>query len=156
MIFDMVKFKKFINGNGIPEGSTIVTTNGCFDILHAGHVKMLEHARAMGTILVVGLNSDSSVRKIKGYNRPLVSSEQRAVMLSGLSSVNHVVIFDEETPEEFLRIARPDVHVKSDEYKFKDIPEKKLAEELEFQLVFVPRYYEASTTDLIKKINRIQ
>jgi rfaE bifunctional protein nucleotidyltransferase chain/domain len=156
MIFNMVSFKKFVKGNGIPEGSTIVTTNGCFDILHAGHVKMLEHARGMGTVLVVGLNSDSSVRKNKGYGRPLVPSEQRATMLAGLRSVDHVVIFEEETPEEFIRIASPDVHVKSDEYKFNEIPEKKLAAELGFQLVFVPRYYEASTTDLVKKINRLQ
>ena len=77
MIFNMMSFKKFVKGEGIPVGSTIVTTNGCFDILHAGHVKMLEHARGMGTVLVVGLNSDSSVRKNKGCGA-----------VSSLSSVN--------------------------------------------------------------------
>jgi D-beta-D-heptose 7-phosphate kinase/D-beta-D-heptose 1-phosphate adenosyltransferase len=89
-----------------------VFTNGCFDILHAGHLSCLERARKLGDLLVLGLNSDRSVRKIKGPGRPALSEEHRAALLAGLACVDIVVIFDEETPEELLRKLVPDVLVK--------------------------------------------
>jgi D-beta-D-heptose 7-phosphate kinase/D-beta-D-heptose 1-phosphate adenosyltransferase len=93
-------------------GQTVVFTNGCFDVLHAGHLSCLERARKLGDLLVLGLNSDRSVRSNKGPGRPALSQDHRAALLAGLACVDIVVIFDEETPEELLRLLTPDVLVK--------------------------------------------
>src|SRR5438270_358901 len=97
--------------------STVVFTNGCFDILHPGHVDLLERARALGDKLVVGINSDASVRAIKGGNRPYLNQDDRKRVLLGLSSVDEVVIFDELTPEILIHDIRPDVLVKGGDWK---------------------------------------
>lgn len=103
------------------EGKTIVFTNGCFDILHRGHVEYLEKARALGDILVVGLNSDRSVRRIKEKGRPLFPEMDRAVVLAGLTSVDYVVIFDEDTPLSLIEEVRPQVLVKGGDWREEDI-----------------------------------
>jgi len=97
-------------------GRTIVFTNGCFDVLHRGHVTLLEAARAMGDCLVVGINSDDSVRRLKGEGRPLNAQEDRACVLLGLRSVDYVTIFGEDTPIETIEALEPDVLVKGAEY----------------------------------------
>ena len=91
---------------------TIVFTNGCFDILHAGHVTYLNHAKALGDILILGLNSDRSVRQIKGEKRPVIGQKHRAIVLSALADIDHIVLFDEPDPEQLIETVRPDILVK--------------------------------------------
>ncbi len=102
-------------------GKTVVFTNGCFDILHYGHVKYLQDAARLGDILVVGVNSDTSVRKIKGKNRPINNESDRARIIAALESSSLVTIFNEETPIELIRLVRPDVLVKGSDWKNKTI-----------------------------------
>jgi len=97
-------------------GSTIVFTNGCFDIIHKGHVMLLDTARALGDCLVVGINSDDSVRRLKGEGRPLTGQDDRSFVLLGLRSVDYVTVFDEDTPIETIEALEPDVLVKGAEY----------------------------------------
>ncbi|MCF6242899.1 MAG: D-glycero-beta-D-manno-heptose 1-phosphate adenylyltransferase [Bacteroidales bacterium] len=99
----------------------IVFTNGCFDILHRGHVEYLAQAASLGAILIIGLNSDDSVARLKGKNRPVQDEEGRAVVLAGLSFVNHIVLFDEDTPFELIKEIKPDILVKGSDYKEEDI-----------------------------------
>jgi rfaE bifunctional protein nucleotidyltransferase chain/domain len=103
------------------EGETVVFTNGCFDIVHRGHIDSLSKASALGTRLIVGLNSDSSVKILKGDNRPLVEQQSRAILLAALFMVNAVVLFDEETPYELISKIVPDVLVKGSEYQIEEI-----------------------------------
>lgn len=110
------------------QGKKIVTTNGCFDILHIGHVRSLKASRALGDLLLVGINSDGSVRRLKGEDRPINNEENRAEMLLSLECVDYVTIFDEGTPVEFLEIVKPDVHVKSADYKPEDLEETPVVE----------------------------
>ena len=100
---------------------TIVFTNGCFDILHAGHVDLLTRARSLGTKLIVGINSDNSVRQIKGASRPFVGEEGRAAVLRGLRAVDEVVIFNEPTPQRIIEKIKPDVLVKGGDWKPEEI-----------------------------------
>ena len=93
-------------------GRIVVFTNGCYDLLHPGHVRLLEQARSLGDVLIVGLNSDASVRRAKGPNRPLIPQEERAGLLLALASVDGVVVFDEDTPRELIAALRPDILVK--------------------------------------------
>ncbi|HEX9997090.1 MAG TPA: D-glycero-beta-D-manno-heptose 1-phosphate adenylyltransferase, partial [Abditibacterium sp.] len=101
----------------------IVFTNGCFDILHVGHVELLEKARNLGDFLVVGVNSDASVKRLKGESRPIHDQNARAQVLAALKSVDAVVIFEENTPIETIAVLRPDIHVKGGDYKPDDLPE---------------------------------
>lgn len=94
------------------EGKTVVFTNGCFDLLHRGHIRLLEEARSLGDALVLGLNSDASTRRIKGPSRPIINERERAEMAGELESVDAVVLFDEETPRELIAALLPDVLVK--------------------------------------------
>lgn len=103
------------------EGKTVVFTNGCFDILHAGHTRYLRAARTLGDVLVLALNSDSSVRSLKGGKRPIVPAAERAEVLAALSSVDYVTVFDEPTPLELIEFLRPDVIVKGGDWAEKDI-----------------------------------
>ena len=105
------------------EGKTLVTTNGCFDILHRGHVDYLEKARDQGDFLLVGVNSDESVRKLKGSSRPINAAADRAYVLSALSSVDAVCVFTQDTPEEWLEFIKPDLHVKGGDYLADSLPE---------------------------------
>ena len=99
------------------EGKTVVTTNGCFDILHVGHVRYLQEARALGDMLVVGVNSDSTVRKLKGPERPVVPEHERVEILAALECVDYVTVFPEDTPVELILAIKPNVHVKGGDYR---------------------------------------
>lgn len=135
------------------EGKRIVFTNGCFDIIHVGHIRYLREAKAQGDVLIVGLNSDSSVRMLKGEKRPLVPQEERAEILSALEMVDYVVIFDELTPDELIKIVRPDVDVKGGDYKsLEDIPERELVESLGGRMMIVGGVEGKSTTNLVETI----
>jgi rfaE bifunctional protein nucleotidyltransferase chain/domain len=133
----------------------VVWTNGCFDLLHLGHVRSLQAARRLGDLMVVGLNSDQSVRRLKGPGRPIVPAEQRAEMLAALGCVDHVVIFDESTPEAMLRRLRPAVHCKGSEYApqaGRAVPEAALVESYGGRVEFLPLVPGFSTTSLIRRL----
>ncbi|MBV9102836.1 MAG: adenylyltransferase/cytidyltransferase family protein [Candidatus Eremiobacteraeota bacterium] len=132
----------------------VVFTNGCFDLLHAGHVTYLAWARARGDALIVGLNSDASVRDLKGAARPFVPFAERATVLAGLRSVDVVVGFEERTPEVVLDALQPDVHVKSDQYQLEDLPERIVVERYGGEIQFAPHLTGKSTTDLVAEILR--
>jgi D-beta-D-heptose 7-phosphate kinase/D-beta-D-heptose 1-phosphate adenosyltransferase len=130
------------------QGKTIVFTNGCFDILHVGHVKYLEEAKKYGDVLILGLNADSSVKKLKGDSRPINSQEDRAYILVSLRSVDYVVIFEEDTPYELIKAVKPHVLVKGGDYEGKEVVGQDIADEVKL-VQFVDG---KSTTDTIKKI----
>lgn len=135
------------------KGRKIVFTNGCFDILHKGHVECLSKARDLGQYLVVGLNSDSSVKKLnKAENRPINDESSRAAVLSGLSAVDAVVIFDEETPLELMKRLRPDVIVKGGDYKKEEIVGYKEVKSWGGDVIIIPLIDGFSTTKIIEKI----
>jgi D-beta-D-heptose 7-phosphate kinase/D-beta-D-heptose 1-phosphate adenosyltransferase len=132
------------------EGRRVVFTNGCFDVLHAGHVDSLERARELGDRLIVGLNSDRSVRVLKGENRPVNGEENRARLLTALRAVDLVVIFDEDTPAELLSELRPNILVKGGDYKAEDLPGREFAEEV----VILPLVKGLSTTETLRRMKR--
>jgi rfaE bifunctional protein nucleotidyltransferase chain/domain len=133
-------------------GKTVVFTNGCFDLLHAGHVEYLAWARSQGDALIVGLNEDASVRAIKGEARPILPFAQRARILLALRSVDVVVGFGERTPEVLLDRIRPSVHVKSDQYRADELPERTVVLEHGGRIVLAPHIAGSSTTDTIARI----
>lgn len=133
-------------------GGRIVFTNGCFDILHPGHVAYLSAARKLGDMLVIGLNSDTSVARLKGPSRPIVPEQDRAAVLEALEAVDAVLIFDEDTPVNLMREVRPHVYVKGGDYKVEDLPEAKVARELNAETVILPYEEGYSTTNLIQRI----
>lgn len=130
----------------------VVFTNGVFDVLHAGHVTYLAWAREQGDALIVGLNSDASVRRIKGENRPIVPFEERARVLCALRSVDAIVGFDERTPEVLLDRIAPDVHVKSAQYREAELPERDVVLRHGGQIRLAPHLPGMSTTDTIARI----
>jgi rfaE bifunctional protein nucleotidyltransferase chain/domain len=130
----------------------IVFTNGCFDILHAGHVTYLSKAKSLGDILVIGLNSDSSVKKIKGKSRPIVSQKNRALLLAGLEAVDFVVIFNELTPARLIRAVRPDVLVKGGDWKKEKIVGAEFVESYGGKVKSLKYVEGLSTRGLIAKI----
>ncbi len=134
---------------------SIVFTNGCFDILHAGHVRYLKKARALGDILVVGLNSDSSMRAIKGRGRPIVPETERAEVISALSSVDFVVIFNETTPIRLIEAIRPDVLVKGADWKRGQIVGEDVLKSYGGRVSRIRLLKGKSTTNIIKKILRL-
>jgi rfaE bifunctional protein nucleotidyltransferase chain/domain len=134
------------------ENRRVVFTNGCFDLLHSGHVEYLAWARSQGDALIVGLNEDESVRRIKGESRPIVPFAQRAATLLGLRSVDVVVGFGESTPELLLDRIRPDVHVKSDQYREDELPERTVVLQHGGRIALAPHIAAVSTTDLIARI----
>jgi len=131
---------------------TVVFTNGCFDVLHAGHVAYLAWARAQGDALIVGLNGDDSVRRIKGPARPIVPFADRARVLTALRSVDAVVAFNERTPETLIDKLRPDVHVKSSQYREDELPERDVVLQHGGTIKLAPHLDGTSTTDLIARI----
>lgn len=130
-------------------GGTVVATGGCFDLLHAGHVATLEAARRLGDCLVVCLNSDASVRRLKGESRPLVPQADRARVLAALECVDEVVVFDEDTPSEVLRRIRPDIWAKGGDYAGAELPEASMLREWGGQAVVLPYLQGRSTTSLV-------
>jgi D-beta-D-heptose 7-phosphate kinase / D-beta-D-heptose 1-phosphate adenosyltransferase len=135
-------------------GGTVVATGGCFDLLHAGHVATLRSARALGDCLVVCLNSDDSVRRLKGLERPLVPEADRVAVLEALGCVDAVVPFDERTPEAVLQRLRPDVFAKGGDYALADLPEAVLLATWGGQAVVLPYLEGRSTTQLMKEVVR--
>jgi rfaE bifunctional protein nucleotidyltransferase chain/domain len=105
-------------------GRRLVLANGCFDLLHVGHVRYLAAARALGDVLIVGLNADASVRRLKGPGRPLVPAAERAEMLAALAAVDHVGVFDDDTPDRLVALLRPAVHAKGTDYTPESVPER--------------------------------
>ncbi len=130
----------------------MVFTNGCFDIIHPGHVSYLRSARSLGDALVVGLNSDASVAKLKGPSRPIVSERDRAAVLAALEFVDAVVVFNEDTPVRLMRELKPDVYVKGGDYRIEDLPEAKVAAEIGAEVKIMPFEPGYSTSALIEKI----
>lgn len=133
-------------------GKKIVFTNGCFDILHAGHVRYLEKAKAFGDVLVLGLNSDASVRANKGPSRPINSEMDRAEVVGALASVDAVVLFDELTAESIIAKVRPDVYVKGGDYTLATLPEAKIVQSYGGRVELVSLVAGRSTTNVIEKI----
>ena len=133
---------------------TVVFTNGCFDILHAGHVRYLTAARELGDILVVGLNSDASVRKLKGEGRPVNPAADRAEVLAGLRAVDHVVVFEEDTAEELVRRLQPDIYVKGGDYSLDRLPESAIVAAYGGRTVLVPMVEGRSTTNVIQRLQQ--
>jgi D-beta-D-heptose 7-phosphate kinase/D-beta-D-heptose 1-phosphate adenosyltransferase len=133
-------------------GKLVVFTNGCFDLLHAGHVAYLQWARERGDALFVGVNTDVSVRALKGSRRPLMAFEERAVVLAALRCVDAVVGFQEKTPEQLLGLIRPDVHVKSAQYRIEELPERIVVEAAGGKVLLAPHIAGHSTTDVIARI----
>jgi D-beta-D-heptose 7-phosphate kinase / D-beta-D-heptose 1-phosphate adenosyltransferase len=132
----------------------IVLTNGCFDILHRGHITYLEQARRLGDVLVVGVNTDESIRRLKGSGRPINSLADRMWVLSALSCVDHVVFFDEDTPHRLIEAVRPDVFVKGGDYTRATLPEAELVERLGGTVKILPFVSDRSTTGIITRICR--
>lgn len=135
-------------------GGTVVATGGCFDLLHAGHVRLLTDAAALGNCLVVCVNSDTSVRRLKGPGRPVVGARDRRAVLMALAAVDAVALFDEDTPERVLSQLRPDVWVKGADYAVDDLPEARLLAEWGGRAVVLPYLDGRSTTALIKEAAR--
>ena len=134
------------------QGKTIVTTNGCFDILHVGHVRYLEKAKSFGDVLIVALNSDKSVKSIKGEDRPINNENDRAEVLSALRSVDYVVLFDEDSPIDLLLQIKPDVHTKGADYTIETLPEAKGIMEAGGRIEFISFVEGKSTTSIIEKM----
>lgn len=134
------------------KGGKIVFTNGCFDIIHAGHVDYLSKARKMGAALIVGLNSDDSVRSLKGRARPLNKEEDRALVLASLGFVDYVTIFDEDTPMRLIEILRPDVLVKGGDWKVNDIVGAGFVKSYGGRVVSIRFVKGRSTSSLIKRL----
>jgi D-beta-D-heptose 7-phosphate kinase/D-beta-D-heptose 1-phosphate adenosyltransferase len=133
-------------------GEKVVFTNGCFDLLHPGHVTYLGAARALGDLLVVGLNSDASVRLLKGPTRPILNEEERATVLAGLRSVDYVVIFDEETPRSLIEALRPDVLVKGGDWAVESIVGADVVLAAGGRVLSLPFVEGKSTTGIVERI----
>ena len=133
-------------------GRKIVSTNGCFDILHVGHSRILQQSKALGDILVVGINSDESVRKLKGPERPINSQEDRAEMLCALSVVDFVTVFGEDTPVEFLSLLRPNIHVKGADYTPAQLAETPVVESFGGRVEILQLIPGRSTSTVVSRI----
>lgn len=133
-------------------GKKIVFTNGCFDILHAGHVDYLKKAKALGDMLIIGLNSDESVRKIKDPKRPINTEFWRAKVLSALEYVDYIVIFNEKTPEKLVEKLKPDIYVKGSDWRLSRLPEKKIVEKYGGKVVLIDMIEGISTSKIVEKI----
>ncbi|TDT67898.1 glycerol-3-phosphate cytidylyltransferase [Hypnocyclicus thermotrophus] len=134
------------------EGKTVVFTNGCFDILHVGHLRYLQEAKELGDILIVGVNSDKSVSKLKGPTRPINTQNDRAEMLVGLKPVDYTVIFTEDTPVEIINELKPSIHVKGGDYKKEELPETPIVEKNGGKVIILSLIQGKSTTNIVKKI----
>lgn len=130
------------------ENKSVVFTNGCFDILHVGHLELLEKAKSFGDVLIVGMNSDSSMKQIKGPDRPILTEQDRARLLAAIEMVDYVVLFDEETPFELLRQIKPNILVKGGDYKLNEIIGRDVVDEVKI----IPFVRGKSTTNIIDTI----
>ncbi|TGK35052.1 D-glycero-beta-D-manno-heptose 1-phosphate adenylyltransferase [Leptospira gomenensis] len=133
----------------------IVFTNGCFDLVHRGHLTYLSQARELGDFLWVGINSDVSVKRLKGEQRPVVSEDDRAILLSNLRFVDAVTIFPQDTPLELIRLVKPAIHVKGGDYSVEDLPETPLVRQFGGEVRILPFVPGNSTSLLIQKILKL-
>jgi len=133
-------------------GKTVVFANGCFDLLHVGHIRYLEAARALGDILVLGLNGDKSVRQLKGPGRPLMNQEERAEILAALECVDYLVVFDEPTAKQVLETLKPDVHAKGTDYTRESVPERETVLSYGGSIAIVGDPKDHSTKDFLRQI----
>lgn len=136
------------------DGKTIVFTNGCFDILHAGHVRYLQAAKELGDCLILGLNSDQSVRNLKGPTRPINNQDDRAEVLSALSAVDYVVIFNEATAENLVATIKPAIYAKGGDYNIKALPEATIVANYGGQTILIPEVPGKSTSNIIKEMQK--
>ena len=134
------------------EGKKIVFTNGCFDILHAGHIDYLEKAKNLGDVLIVGLNSDTSIKRIKGKTRPVIPQEYRKRVLEGLRAVDLVIIFEEDTPERLIKEIKPDVLVKGGDWNIENIVGADFVQSYGGKVKTIEFVYDISTSKIIEKI----
>jgi D-beta-D-heptose 7-phosphate kinase/D-beta-D-heptose 1-phosphate adenosyltransferase len=137
------------------ESKKIVFTNGCFDIIHAGHVGYLNEAKAMGDILVVGINSDKSVRRLKGESRPVINEKDRAYILANLKPVDYVVIFDEDTPYALIKEITPDILVKGGDYQGKNVVGRDIVEPAGGRVALIDFISGKSTSNIINTIKTL-
>ncbi|MEO7659446.1 MAG: adenylyltransferase/cytidyltransferase family protein [Pyrinomonadaceae bacterium] len=151
-IVERTELKKEIADLRRGAASVVVLANGCFDLFHVGHVRYLAGAKAVGDILVVGVNSDRQTRLLKGEGRPFVSEQERAELVSALRCVNFVTIFDEPTVEELLLAIRPDIHAKGTDYTVDTVPERETVRSYGGTVAIVGDPKDHSTTDLIKAV----
>ena len=135
------------------QGRTVALANGCFDLLHVGHVRYLQGARDEADLLVVGVNADDSVRRLKGEGRPLMPAGDRALLVAALKSVDHVVVFAEPDVGELLRALRPDVHCKGTDYTVETVPERAIVESYGGRTAICGDPKDHSTRDLLKRIS---
>jgi rfaE bifunctional protein nucleotidyltransferase chain/domain len=135
------------------DGLKIVTTNGCFDVLHPGHIRVLQQCADQGDILIVGINTDASVKRLKGETRPIFTQDERAEMLAALECVNVVTFFEEDDlPIEFIKDIRPDIHIKGGDYTPDKMPETKFVEEGGGEVVILPYTDGVSTSKVMERI----
>ena len=134
------------------KGKKIAFTNGCFDLLHLGHVSYLQEAKKANRILIVGLNSDQSIRKIKGPKRPIVGEKERAPVLAALACVDFVIIFREETPEKLIKNLRPDILIKGADWKGKNVVGGEFIQSYGGKVEYIKYIPQCSTTNMIEKI----
>lgn len=132
-------------------GQTVVFTNGCFDILHLGHVRYLQGAKALGDVLIIGLNTDASISRLKGSSRPIVPLEERAELLEALRCVDFVVSFDDDTPYALISELKPDILVKGGDYRLEDIVGRDVVEQHGGRVVIMPEEKGKSTTNIIER-----
>jgi rfaE bifunctional protein nucleotidyltransferase chain/domain len=135
-------------------GAKIVLANGCFDLFHVGHIRYLAGAKDLGDCLIVGINSDAQVRKLKGENRPYMVETERAEIVAALRFVDYVTIFDEPTVENLIRAVRPDFHAKGTDYTMETVPEREIVREIGGQTAIVGDPKDHSSTALIEKVGR--
>ena len=140
------------SGIGFNDKKKIVFTNGCFDILHIGHIEYLKFSRSQGDLLIVGINTDKSVREQKGPKRPFVSEDERARLVSALEDVSYVVLFDELTPEILIQKIKPDVLVKGEDWRQKGVVGHEFVESYGGKVILAPLVEGVSTTNVISKI----
>ncbi|MCS7201356.1 MAG: D-glycero-beta-D-manno-heptose 1-phosphate adenylyltransferase [Dictyoglomus sp.] len=153
-IKNKIELKKIIE-NLKKQGKIIVFTNGCFELLHPGHIEILEKAKSLGDILIVGINSDNSVKEIKGEKKLILDEKSRLRIISSLEVVDYVVLFDEKTPENLISELKPDIHVKGGDYKIEDLPEAKIVEDYGGKVFIFPLLEGFSTTKIIEKILKL-
>jgi len=135
-------------------GQIVVFCNGCFDLLHAGHIRYLEAARKEGDILIVGINGDASVKSLKGQGRPLMPQEERAEIISAMECVDHVLIFDDSTADNLLLLLKPDVHAKGTDYSCDSVPERETVLGYGGRIAIVGDPKDHSTRDFLEQIRK--
>ena len=137
------------------ENKKIVFTNGCFDLLHIGHTRLLQQAKELGDVLVLCLNTDTSVRRLKGHTRPIISQNERAEILSSLNTVDYLTFFEEDTPLNLITELKPDVLVKGGDYEKEAIVGKEVVERYGGKVVAIPLVDGKSTTKILEKIKKL-